>query len=135
MLPSVNPNRWISLDPPSVATLVRRVRGPDGQRPTAVVNAGCFSSTRCGRKKGTTFNEELAALLAGDGITVYGLPYAGIVTSATWLGQWRDFGQRLEDDTTIREVSIKFQRIAPATRRRGRRAFPSTGWSMRGRSR
>jgi hypothetical protein len=121
-LPSVKPDRWISLDPPSVAALVRRVRSSDGQLPNAVVNTGCFSSTRCGRKKGTTFNEELAGLLADEGIAVYGPPYAGIVTSATWLGQWRAFGQRLEDDRTIREVPIKFQRIAPAPRRRRREA-------------
>jgi hypothetical protein len=119
--PSVNPNRWISLDPHSVATLVRWARGPDGQQPHTVVNAGCFSSTRLGNKD-PTFNEELAALLVGDGVTIYGPPYAGIVTSATWLGQWRDFGQRLEDDSTIREVPIKFARIAPATRRRRKKA-------------
>jgi hypothetical protein len=81
---------------------------------------GCFSSTRSARKKGTTFNEELAALLAEDGMAIYGPPHAGIVTSATWLGHWRAFGQRLEDDTTIREVPIKFQRIAPAAQRRRR---------------
>lgn len=57
-----------------------------------------------------------------DGMTIYGPPYAGIVTSATWLGQWRAFGQRVEDDTTIRQVPIKFQRIAPAARRRWRAA-------------
>jgi hypothetical protein len=121
-LPSVQPDRWISLDPPAVAALVRWVRGPDGQLPNAVVNTGCFSSTRCGRQKGTTFNEELAALLADDGMTVYGPPYAGIVTSATWLGQWRAFGQRLEEDRTIRDVPIKLKRIAPARRRRWREA-------------
>jgi hypothetical protein len=121
-LPSVKPDRWISLNPPAVATLVRRVRGPHGQRPTVVVNTGCFSSTRSARKKGTTFNEELAALLAEDGIVIYGPPYAGIVTSATWLGHWRAFGQHLEDATTIREVPIKFQRVAPAARRRSREA-------------
>jgi hypothetical protein len=119
-LPSVKPDRWISLDPLAVATLVRRVRGPDGQRPTVVVNIGCFSSTRSARKKGTTFNEELAALLAEDGMAIYAPPYAGIVTSATWLGHWSAFGQRLEDATTIREVPIKFQRIVPVTRRRWR---------------
>jgi hypothetical protein len=119
-LPSVDPNHWISLDPLAVATLVRWTRGPDGQPPNAVVNAGCFSSTRRG-KKGTTFNEELAASLAKDNMTIYGPPYGGIVTSATWLGQWRDFGQRLEDDSTIREVPIKFQRIVPAARRRRRK--------------
>jgi hypothetical protein len=123
-LPSVDPNRWISLAAAEVATLVRWACGPDGQRPNAVVNTGCFSSTRRG-KKGTTFNEELAALLAEDGITVYGPPYAGIVSAATWLGKWRDFGQQLEKDRTIREVPIKFQRIAPAKpgrRRQGRLA-------------
>ena len=119
-LPSVNPERWISLDAPSVATLVRWGRGRDGQPPNAVVNMGCFSSTRRGRKG--TFNEELAAFLAEDGMTVFGPPYAGIVTAATWLGQWRAFGQRLEDDRTIREVSIKFQRIVPARRRVRRKA-------------
>jgi hypothetical protein len=119
-LPSVNPMRWVSLDAPSVATLVRWARGGDGQPPHAVVNTGCFSSTRRGRKG--TFNEELAALLAEDGMTVYGPPYGGIVTAATWLGQWRDFGQRLEDDRTIREVPIKFQRIAPARRRQRQKA-------------
>jgi hypothetical protein len=105
------------------------------------VNAGCFSSTKRG-KTSTTFNEELAALLAKDGVTVYGPPYGGIVTSAYWLGQWREFGQQLEeawpstnafgqrqrgqlrefsqqleDGKTIREVPIKFERITPATRR------------------
>ena len=114
-LPSVDPMRWISLDAPSVAALVRWARGRDGQPPHAVVNTGCFSSTRRGRKG--TFNEELAAFLAEDGMTVYGPPYGGIVTAATWLGQWRTFGQQLEDDRTIREVPIKFQRIAPARRR------------------
>jgi hypothetical protein len=64
----------------------------------------------------------LAALLAEDGMAVYGPPYAGIVTSATWLGHWRAFAQRLEDAITIREVPIKFQRIAPAARRRWREA-------------
>jgi len=83
------------------------------------VNTGCFSSTRSG-KKGTTFNEELAALLAKDAIAVYGPPYGGIVTSANWLAEWRGYGQRLEDDRTIREVTIKFQRIAPAHRRKRR---------------
>jgi hypothetical protein len=159
-LPSVKPDRWITLNPPAVATLVRRLRGPEGQRPNVVVNTGCFSSTCSGRKKGTTFNEELAALLAEDGVTIYGPPYAGIVTSATWLGRlcssFRQvysrerneraraprgygslvdaraqqaaettntaFGQQLEDDATIREVPIKFQSIAPATRRRWREA-------------
>jgi hypothetical protein len=112
-LPGGDPNRWISLDPSTVATLIRWASGPDGQRPNAVVNAGCFSSTRRG-KEGTSFNQELAALLAEEGITVYGPPYGGIVTAATWLGTWRDFSQRLEDDRTICEVPIKFQRIAPA---------------------
>jgi hypothetical protein len=114
-LPGVNPERWISLDALSVATVVRWARGRDGEPPHAVVNMGCFSSTRRGRKG--TFNEELAALLAEDGMAVYGPPYSGIVTAATWLGQWRTFGQRLEDGWTIREVSIKFQRIVPARRR------------------
>src|SRR5262249_16296124 len=54
-LPSMDPDRWISLDPPSVATLVRWVRGPEDQRPSAVVNTGCFSSSRR-RYKSTTFN-------------------------------------------------------------------------------
>jgi hypothetical protein len=121
-LPSVEPDRWISLGPSAVAALVRRVRGPDGEPPASVVNMGCFSSTRSARKKGTTFNDELAALLADDGIAIYGPPYAGVVTSAIWLGQWRAFGQRLEDATTVREVPIKIQRIAPAARRRWREA-------------
>lgn len=119
-LPSVDPRQWISLDAPEVASLVSWTRCPDGQRPNAVVNASCFSSTR--RGKGTTFNEELAAILAKDGVTVFGPPYSGIVTAAYWHGQWREFSQRLEDDKTIRNVPIKFQRIAPATRRRQRRA-------------
>jgi hypothetical protein len=119
-LPSVNPNQWISLDPPSVAMLVRWIRGPDEQRPNVVVNTGCFSSTPPGQK-GTTFNEELAALLAKDRVIVYGPPYGGIVTSASLLAQWRGYSQRLEDDRTIREVPIKFQRIAPAHRRQPRR--------------
>jgi hypothetical protein len=120
-LPSVDPRRWISLDAPEVAALVRWTHCPDGQRPNAVVNASCFSSTRRG-KKGTTFNEELAALLAKDCVTVYGPPYGGIVTAAYWHGQWREFSQRLEDEKTIRDVPIKFQRISPATRRRRRGA-------------
>ncbi len=122
-LPSVNPERWISLDAPTVATLVRWARGRDGQLPHAVVNTGCFSSTRRGKKG--TFNEELAAFLAEDGMTVYGPPYGGIVTAATWLGQWRAFGQRREDDRTIREVPIKFQRIVPARRRLRQKAKAS----------
>jgi hypothetical protein len=40
----------------------------------------------------------------------------GVVTSAVSFGRWRDsFGQRLEDDQTIRDVPIKFQRIIPTT--------------------
>jgi len=118
-LPSVNPNVWISLDAPAVATLVGWTHCPDGQRPNAVVNAGCFSSSRRW-KKAATYNEELAALLAEDNVTVYGPPYAGIVTSADWFGQWRQFSQRLEDDKAIRDVPIKFQKITPAARRRRR---------------
>lgn len=124
-LPSLDSKQWISLDAPSVARLLRWTRAPDGQPPIAVVNVGCFSSTRRG-KSGTTFNEELAVLLAKDGITVYGPPFGGIVTSATWLGQWRTFGQRLEDDSTIRAVPIKFQKIRPAMGR-PRRAAPPGG--------
>jgi hypothetical protein len=118
-LPSVNPNLWISLDVPAVATLVGWAHCPDGRWPNAVVNAGCFSSSRRW-KKAATFNEELAALLAEDNVTVYGPPYSGIVTSAHWLGQWREFSQRLEDDKSIQDVPIKFERITPATRRRPR---------------
>ena len=119
-LPSVDPMRWISLDAPEVAALLRWTRCPDGRRPNAVVNASCFSSTR--GKKGKTFNEELAALLAKDSVTLYGPPYGGIVTAAYWHGQWREYSQRLEDDKTIRNVPIKFQKITPATCRRRRGA-------------
>jgi len=120
-LPSLDPDRWISLDQASVATLVRWVRGPEDQRPSAVVNTGCFPSSRR-RYKSTTFNEELAGLLVEEGITVYGPPYGGIVTSATWLVHLRGFGQRLEDGRTIRNVPIKLQKIAPAGHRPRRKS-------------
>lgn len=125
-LPGTNPNQWIFLEPSAVATLVGWIRGPAGRRPNALVNIGCFSSTRT-QKQSASFNEELAALLAeqeaeqepeqGD-IAVYGPPHAGIVTAATSFGQWKSFfSQRLEDELTIREVPIRFQRIVPAARR------------------
>jgi hypothetical protein len=120
-LPSVDPGRWISLDAPAVARLVGWIHCPAGEQPNAVVNASCFSSTPRG-KESTTFNEELAALLAKDCVTVFGPPHGGIVTSAYWEGQWRQFSQRLEDEKAIRDVPIKFQRITPAARRRRRRA-------------
>src|SRR5262249_58590045 len=100
---------------------VRWVRGPEDQRPSAVVNTGCFSSSRR-RYKSTTFNEELAGLLVEGGITVYGPPYGGIVTSATWLVHLRGFDQRLEDGRTIRNVPIKLQKIAPAGHPQRRKA-------------
>jgi hypothetical protein len=79
---------------------------------------GCFSSTRH-RGRRSTFNEELAGLLAQDGgITVFGPPHAGIVTTATFFGQWRNFfSQNLEDDLTVRSIPIRFERIMPAKHR------------------
>src|SRR5262249_54474728 len=68
--PSVAPNHCFSPAPTAVAALVQWVRGPEGEQPTAVVNTGCFSSTR--QRQGPTFNEELAALLAAQGgVRVY----------------------------------------------------------------
>ena len=81
-----------------------------------LVNIGCFSSTRS-HKNGTSFNEELAALLATDGITVYGPPYAGVVTTATSFTQWKNlFGQKIEDETSIRSVPIQFQHLTAGSR-------------------
>jgi hypothetical protein len=116
-LSSVNPNQWIFLGPAAVAALVQWVRGPGGERPNALVNTGCFSSTR--QKQGGTFNEELAALLAEQGgMTVYGPPHAGIVTTAMAFGEWsKVFGQHVADEIAIHEVPIKFQRIVPAAAR------------------
>jgi hypothetical protein len=113
-LPSVRPNRSIYLDARGTATMVRRVRDANGRHVTAVVNTACFSSTRSARSGGTTFNEELAALLAEDGVAVYGPPHAGVVTAATWQGHWRAFGQRVEKDSTLYDVPIAFQRIGAA---------------------
>src|ERR1043165_7665223 len=115
-LRSVNPTRWIYLEPSAMATLVGWIRSPEGQVPNAVINTGCFSSTRDGQK-GASFNEELAALLAelGD-IALLGPPHAGIVTTATQFGQWRNlFTQSQEDATRIPDVPIRFHRIAPVT--------------------
>jgi hypothetical protein len=117
-IPGADPRHSIFLDPPAVATLVGLVRGPQEQQPNALINLGCFSSTR--PAKGISFNEELANLLKRQGdVAVYGPPYAGIVTIATQFGHWRKlFGQRLEDEVAVRSVPIRFQRIQPATKLR-----------------
>jgi hypothetical protein len=99
------------LNATAVAQVVRWARGPHGERPTVLVNIGCFSSTRH-QGAGPTFNEELGALLAGDGVAVYGPPHAGVVTAANWFGKLRElFGQRIEDEISIQSAPIRFQKV------------------------
>lgn len=111
--PAVGTDHWISLDAVAVSTICRWVRGPNGEQPNAIVNLGCFSSTPVGGTE-PTFNEELAAVLAIDGIAVYGPPHAGIVTAANWLGGWKNqFGQQVQNEGAVVDVPIKFHRIVP----------------------
>ena len=124
-LPAVGTDHWIDLDVDAVLAITRWVRGPNGEWPDALVNLGCFSSTPVGGT-GPTFNEELAAVLAAEGIAVFGPPHAGVVTAASWLGGWRNqFGQRRDDGVAVIEVPIKFQRILPG-RAKARRKNRST---------
>lgn len=123
--PVVGTEHWASLDADAVATIARWVRGPNGERPDALINLGCFSSTPVGGT-GPTFNEELAAVLDREGIAVYGPPHAGVVTAASWLGGWKNqFGQKVESGGTVVDVAIKFHRILPTRTPGRRRARPA----------
>jgi hypothetical protein len=127
-VPATGDGRWtITLGPGATARLVRFARGPNGERVNALVNLGCFSSTPRGRT-GPTFNEELAAHLAPDGIAVYGPPHAGVVTAATWFGAWRNqFGQEETSGATVRHVPIQFRRIDPPAGLKPRAPLPLPG--------
>jgi hypothetical protein len=116
--PAVGTDHWVSLDADAVATIAGWVRGPNGEKPDALVNLGCFSSTPVGGT-GPTFNEELAATLSTLGIAVYGPPHAGVVTAANWLGGWKSqFGQKVQTGGTVADVPIKFHRILPKRAKR-----------------
>ncbi len=115
-VPSTDPKQWIYLGPVAVAALVEWTRNLDGEAPRAIINFGCFSST-VHPKYGTTFNEELAAVLALQGdIAVYGPPQAGIVYAGASYGEWRNHVyQQIEDGRAARDVEVKLRRIAPKT--------------------
>ncbi len=98
---------------------------PEWSAVNALINLGCFSSTP-ERSTGITFNEELGALLAHDGIAVYGPPHAGVVTAANLYSAWKShFTQQFEAAGMATDMPIRFQRIAPAKIGRRKRSDPS----------
>ena len=108
-----------------MATIAEWATGPGGERPNALINLGCFSSTP-ESGTGLTFNTELAGLLAHDGIAVYGPPHAGVVTAANWYSAWKShFSQPLESSGALTDVPIQFQRIAPAKVVLSKRSSPT----------